>query len=159
MTCSWRIWMLFFGLHVEQVIVCIENLSPWRMRAAKFTETLNAEDDTMPKKILDCSSATLPSLLRISFGLKVCFPATDRFVYSTFWAVLLVLPHCQGFEVLHDPCLQARQRKQWMANMSLSICVSCTLMYSHLLIKDIPHEAFVSWMQTEKSIQLLKVKS
>jgi len=33
-----------------------------RMRAAKFTETLNAEDDTMPKKMLGLQRFTPPNI-------------------------------------------------------------------------------------------------
>ena len=152
--------MFFFGLHVEHVIVCIENLSPWRMRAAKFTETLNAEDDTMPKKILDCSSATLPSLpslLRISFGLKVCFLATDRLVYPTFWAVLLVLPHSGLWSASWS--LPASQTTK--AVDGKHVAVHTCLMYSHVFPPL--DQGHTSWslciLDAEKSIQLLNVKS
>ena len=161
--------MFFFGLYVEHVILQSTSAGnqkfALRMCLLEGCVLPNLQRPSTQKTIL-CQRRFLiaaqqlfPLCLGHASVLKcVSFLATDRFVLPSFWAVLLVLPRCQGFEVLHDPCLQARQRKQWMANM---LQFHTCLMYSHVFSRL--DQGHTSWslciLDAEKSIQLLKVKS
>ncbi len=154
-------WCSFFGLYVEHVIlqstsagdqkfalrICLlEGCVLPNLQRPSTQKTILCQ-----RRFLIAAQQLFPLCLGHASVLKCVFlPQIDLFcrVFEQFCLFCLVVRALKCFMIL--ACKPDNESSGWQTCCS-SIRVSCTLMYSHVLIKDIPHEAFVSWMQKNQS--------